>query len=404
MQGHSCRCLNLQTGSISVGRAVDLISFQPTKEESAFADLAGELAQERIRPIARECEQNRRVHSDLVKTLRELGFTTLELPESWGGLEMSLLSQTQIWGALGQGDLGVIQGLPGTGDGASLIRLIPNHPALQSYKAAAVEGEGHTVAFLQAADGEGMSGVQAESNGQGVVLKGTSQPIRLAAFAENLLVAVNDAGGETLLLWLDRQADSRWHVVEGDYRLGLLAAGCARVRFAEERISPEQVIAKGSEARELLSQAQARIDVLEAAKEVGLMEAAVSYTAEYTAQRKAFGQEIAKFQGVSFTLADMAIETQTSRNLLWQTAEQIDDGKPEGRRAAGGVLSRVHQSLRFVTDSAVQLLGGHGYVQEFPVEKWMRDAQAQVSLYGREGELMARCGEQLLEDHVPTGV
>lgn len=386
-----------------MGEAVDLISFQPTEEESAFADLAGEVAREQIRPMAMECEQEGRVHPDLVKTMMELGFTNLELPENWGGLEMPLLSQAQIWGALGYGDLGVVQGLPGAGEGASLIRLIPDHPALQSYKTAGADGDWPTVAFLQAVDGEGMSGVQVDSNREGYVLKGTSQPFRLAAFAENLLVAVNDPGGEPLLLWLDRRDGSRWHVVEGDYRLGLLAAGCARVRFEEEMITPGQVIAKGSEARELLSQALARIYVLEAAKEVGLMEAAVSYTAEYTAQRKAFGQEIAKFQGVSFTLADMAIETRTSRNLLWQTAERIDDGNPDGRKAVGGILSRVHQSLRFVTDSAVQLLGGHGYVQEFPVEKWMRDAQAQVSLYGREGELMARRGEQLLGEHVPTG-
>ncbi|WP_188429067.1 acyl-CoA dehydrogenase family protein [Kroppenstedtia guangzhouensis] len=382
-----------------------MISFQPTEEESAFVDLAGGVARERIRPMATECEQERRVHPDLVKTMMDLGFTTLELPHSWGGLEMPLISQTQIWGALSHGDLGVVQGLPGAGDGASLIRLIPEHPALQSYKAAGADGDWPTVAFLQAADGEnpGLSGVQAVSNGSGYVLRGISLPFRLAAFADSLLVAVNDPEGETLLLWLDRREDSRWHAVEGDYRLGLLAAGCARVQFEEEVITSDQVIARGSEARELLSQAQARIYVLEAAKEVGLMEAAVSYTAEYTSQRKAFGQEIAKFQGVSFTLADMAIETRTSRNLLWQTAERINDGDSTGKEAAGGMLSRVHRSLRFVTDSAVQLLGGHGYVQEFPVEKWMRDAQAQVSLYGREGELLARRGEQLLGDRVPTG-
>ena len=164
-----------------------------------------------------------------------------------------------------------MQGLPGAGDGASLIRLIPEHPALQSYKAAGADGDWPTVAFLQAADGEnpGLSGVQAVSNGSGYVLRGISLPFRLAAFADSLLVAVNDPEGETLLLWLDRREDSRWHAVEGDYRLGPLAAGCARVQFEEEVITSDQVIARGSEARELLSQAQARIYVLEAGQRGG---------------------------------------------------------------------------------------------------------------------------------------
>ena len=80
-------------------------------------DLAGGVARERIRPMATECEQERRVHPDLVKTMMIMGFTTLELPHSWGGLEMPLISQTQIWGALSTGTLESCKACPAPGTG-----------------------------------------------------------------------------------------------------------------------------------------------------------------------------------------------------------------------------------------------------------------------------------------------
>ncbi|PTX64794.1 alkylation response protein AidB-like acyl-CoA dehydrogenase [Melghirimyces profundicolus] len=380
-----------------------MISFQPTEEERAFVDLAKDFAEERIRPMARECEEKRQVSPELVEKINELGFLALELPESWGGLEMPLISQVQILEALSFGDLGVVQGLPGAGEAASLIRLIPEHSVLNVYREAGREGSRPTVAFLHAVDNGTPQGLKVEAEGGGYVLNGTSQPVRLAAFADYLAVSAEDSRGEPLLLWLDK-ADGRWHAEEGDYRLGLLASGCARIRFDNERVSQNQVLAKGDEAQGMLSKALSRIRVLEAAKEVGLMEAALSYTTGYTAQRKAFGQEIAKFQGVSFALADMAIETQAARHLVWRSATKTDRGESDARDSSFSLLSRVHRSLRFVTDSAVQLLGGHGYVQEFPVEKWMRDAQAQTVLYGREGDLLVRCGEQLLNERIPTEV
>ncbi|OYD09635.1 acyl-CoA dehydrogenase family protein [Paludifilum halophilum] len=376
-----------------------MISFQPTADEWSFVDLAKDFADERIRPLARECEQNRRVNPDLVKKVDELGFATLELPESWGGLELPLISQIQILESLSYGDLGILQGLPGPGDAASLIRLIPDSPVLNSYKDAGRDGSWPVVAFYHAANAIlPTSEIKAVPKGAGYVLSGTSQPLRLAAFADHLVIAVTDSDGNPLILWLDK-ADNSWDVVEGGYRLGLLAAGCARVRFDDETVNEDRVLAKGSEAQDLLSKALSRVYVLEAAKEVGLMEAALSYATEYTAQRKAFGQVIAKFQGVSFNLADMAIETQAVRHLVRRSAENTDREESE---SVLSTLARAHRSLRFVTDSAVQLLGGHGYVQEFPVEKWMRDAQAQVILYGREHDLTIRHGVQILDEPIRT--
>jgi len=83
--------------------------------------------------------------------------------------------------------------------------------------------------------------------------------------------------------------------------------------------------------------------------------------------------------------------------LVWQAALKVEEDPSDPLGTSLSALYRAHKAMRFVTDSAVQLLGGHGYVQEYPAEKWMRDAQAQTVLYGREKDLLMRRGEQILE-------
>ncbi len=374
-----------------------MISFQPTKEEAAFLEVAKALARDEIRPRARDCEENRQVSRELADKIRELGFTLLELPEDWGGLQLPLISQAQIWQALSYGDLGLVQGLPGPGDAASLIRLVPEHPALQPYKTAVQGGAMSTVALLDATDPEApwASTFQVKPDGDGYVLHGTSQPVRLAACADIVAVMATDIMGEPVVLWLDRES-VKWEIKEGDYRLGLLAAGLGCLNFDQAKAREAQLVARGDEAAELISRTQARVRVLQAAKEAGLMEAALDYATAYTAERKAFGQVIAQFQGVSFRIAEMVIETRLASHLVWEAATKVDAGAPDAVGSALRALYRAHRSVRYVTDSAVQLLGGHGFVQEYPVEKWMRDAQAQVGLYGREKELLQRRGEHIL--------
>jgi acyl-CoA dehydrogenase len=361
-----------------------MISFQPSDDEIAFVQLAKDLAQEYIRPIARETEKNKKVPETITRKLHELGFTQLELPESFGGLELPLVTQVQILEALSWGDLSVIQGVTGINEASSFIRQYPDHPLFQSLK--------QQLDSLPAVSL--ILNLKLKSSTNGYVINGTTLPVKMGASATHLLIAGEDEKGETVLLWLDDS--KKWEKQTGDYRLGLLASQCARLRFDQVELPRKQTLAAGDEARRMVNESLARIRVLEAAKEVGAMSAALQYVTEYTAQRKAFGSEIAKFQGVSFTVARIAIQTQAARHLVLQSAKKIDDQDSDAIPASLSALNFAHRAIRFVTDSAVQLLGGHGYVQDHPVEKWMRDAEAQVNLFETEEDLLAKSGEYLL--------
>ncbi|MEQ2525554.1 acyl-CoA dehydrogenase family protein [Bacillaceae bacterium CLA-AA-H227] len=375
-----------------------MTSFLPTDEEKEFIQVAKSIAIEKIRPVAREIEKNQVVDAFLVSELDELGFLALETPENWEGLELPMITQVQILQALSYGDLGAIQGLPGLGDASTLFRLYPNHPLLSTYRDDIIHAK-KSVALL---DLTGNTHVTIENNNDSWVINGISQPVRLASFADYLVVMGEDSDGLPLVIWVEVSEQKNLKIEFGDYRLGLLASGMGKYVFENVFVSEELILARNEEALRLIGKIRPRVQLLQAAKEVGLMEAALDYATEYTAGRKAFGQEIAKFQGVSFRIADMAMETRIANHLVWQAALELDEEKESAGGSVLRALYRAHRSVRYVTDSAVQLLGGHGYVQEYPVEKWMRDAQAQVSLYGRERELLIARGEQLIGE--PIGV
>ena len=368
-----------------------MVSFLPSEDEKAFVDVAKDFAIQKIRPSARQTEKDRGVSEELVRKLADLGLLDLEMPESYGGLELPLVSQVQVMEALAYGDLDTIQGLPGAGQGASFIRQREGHPVFSAYKNQCEMGISPTITVVY----PNQHSLKIGKTDDGYIIEGKTTPLKNAKHAEYLIIAGTDTTGEAVLLWLERE-DHSWQVLNGDYRLGLLSAGFAQIQFNKVSVTKNDVLSSGEEAESWIKSSLSRIRTLEAAKEVGVMAAAVDYTTEYTSQRKAFGVEIAKFQGVSFNIAQMAIQTNVARHLVLYAAKQIDDGEPDGVFHSIQALNKAHQALRFVTDSSVQLLGGHGYVEEHPVEKWMRDGQAQVGWFEQEGDLETRAGNWIM--------
>lgn len=363
-----------------------MISFQPTADDIAFVEVAKKLAVNTLRPIMREVESTKLIPALVIKELGELGFLKMEEPESMGGLGLSMITQVQIQRALAAGDLAIIQGLPGLNDSASFFRVRKDYVEMNS-----ISNQSPTIAYISATEDTPFSTLRLQQN----VLSGTSLPIRGATIATHFLIAIKNEIRQTMLLLLPNDIINA--TVMGETRLGLAAANIAKISFDNTEINDEHVLAVGDEADTLIQEAEARIQVLQAAKQVGLMEAACHYATEYTATRKAFGQEIAKFQAVSFRVAKMVIETKVSNHFVLEAAQALDEKEADAFRKARKTIIQAHKAVKYVTDSAVQLLGGHGFVQDYPVEKWMRDAQAQVMLYENEHHMRLTNGLELLE-------
>ncbi len=375
-----------------------MISFQPTEEELAFIEIARDLARQKIRPLIHEKKEITDKYDRVILQMKELGILQLELPEKWGGLELPLVTQVQILQELAYGDLDFVQSLPGAGDAASLFRILPENERSKELREKFLTEEMNTVAYIDIDRSYHSVKTSLHLGVENLrpILNGKTPPVRLGETCNLLIIGLSDSTGNKQLCYVD---DPGEYKIPVDNRLGLNHANVAAFHFEEVEIPPEQVIASGKEAEIILAQARARIQILQAAKEIGLARAALDYATEYTATRKAFGRHIAQFQGVSFQIAEMAIEIQAANHLLLVAAVTGDQNISQALPLALRGLNRAHRALRFATDRAVQLLGGHGYIREFPVEKWMRDAQAQVLLYGREKELLHEYGEWLVNNH-----
>lgn len=369
-----------------------MISFKPTDEEVAFTSIAQKIATD-IRKQARKIEQDPLFSREIMEEIKQIGFDKMEEPASLGGMELPLLAQVQIYAALAYGDLAVVQSIPGLADGASLFRVMDEDSIPRSIKRSLQE-EGRNLAFIDEMDVMNQS-LHLRKEGDVFILNGKTIPVRLAKIANHLLIAIRDRQGQEFLMILDRD-NHPWEVLEETYYLGLQEAQLASLSFKDIALSSSQVLAFGREAREILRKYKGRMYLLQAAKQQGTMQAAVDYATEHTARRKAFGKVLAQFQAVSFRVSQMVIETKVVQNLILHAASAVDQGKEDAEQLALLAIHRAHEGLLYVTDSAVQLLGGHGFVQDYPVEKWMRDAQAQVLLYGDAAQFLQERGQELL--------
>src|SRR6185312_6983510 len=139
----------------------------------------------------------------------------------------------------------------------------------------------------------------------------------------------------------------------------------------------------GGELVKRLEHVFARAMVINAARQVGLARAAYEFALEYTQDRKAFGKPVAHFQSIAFTLADMAMDVDAARWMVWRAATQLDKGDWSSTVAAA---AHANEAAWRVADNGVQLLGGAGYVKDYPVEKWLRDTKA-LALFAPPSEI-----------------
>ncbi|MDP6933354.1 MAG: acyl-CoA dehydrogenase [Myxococcota bacterium] len=181
-------------------------------------------------------------------------------------------------------------------------------------------------------------------------------------------------GVASVIASLDQRG--RWKVTSVDLEptraLGLSAANPCRCTLEGE-------IESGEASAEATRRARAWVRLWGATLLTGLTRAATAYTRQYLQQRVAFGRRLADHQGVAFLFADMAIRAEGAEVLVDRAAWDLEQGRPETTTDAW--LEACEAAL-WVTDHAVQLLGGHGYMQDHPVEKWMRDARALSLLWG----------------------
>ncbi len=359
-----------------------MIDFAPTDEQTAIRDLARQIALEQFRKYARAAEEAGDMPANVRQVVAETGLLA-PFPEEYGGSgAQDAVTHALIMEELAYGDGGLTLHMLGSvlgplavltaGDegqkGALLPLCLSDGSSVGLSEPAAGLDVPHMTSFLKDKGDDW----HIEVNKRGVIHGQT-------AGARLVLLRLADAPGlEGLRLILLPDDEAGLEVIPEAEPLGLRAAPRARLRTRDAE-SGATVLGglKGGSAGALRFVALANI--LLGALAVGIARAALDYAADYAKGRVQFGKPISSFQAIAFMAAEMAMETDAARLLIWRAAHAWDTGEDALRRAERARMQAGRVAQRVTTD-AVQILGGAGFLQDHPVEMWMRDAEALAAL------------------------
>lgn len=356
-----------------------LFDLTPTEDEQMLVDVATELATERLRPAAAAADDACRAPEEVLAAALEVGLPVLGVPESLGGIAetRSAMAGTLVAEALAKGDLGLAVSVLAPGAVATALGLWGTDEQQQTYLPSFTEPSerGVPAAALALAEPAVLLDVlspttTATRSGDGYVLNGTKSLVPRGAEAELFVVGAALEGRPVLFLV---ESGTPGLTIEGDPAMGVRAAGLTTLSLTDVRVPAEAVLGEtdGSTYAECVRYSR----LAWCALAVGTAQAVLDYVVPYVKEREAFGEPIAHRQAVAFMVADMAIELQAMRLLTYKAASRVARGKDATREIALARRLCADKGMRIGLDG-VQLLGGHGFVKEHPVERWYRDLRA----------------------------
>lgn len=347
----------------------------PTEEQQFLVEAVGEFAGE-LRNAAAASEKSG-ISKELADAASELGLTLLGVPEELGGAvsERSATTGVLVTEALAYGDAGLTVALLAPASVAAALASWGDADQQEQYLTPFL-GEDVPVAAIALAEPEALADPLAPKTvakpiADGYRLSGVKALVPRAGDCELLIVGATIEGGGPGLFIVETSA--KGISVAEDRAMGLHAAQLGRVKFDDVVLPQSALLAKGD--LEIYKECVARSQLAWAAVGSGLTKAVRDFVAGYVNERVAFGEPISQRQAVAFTVSDIAIEHEGLRLVMLRAASRADMDKPYGREVTlARTLARKYGMQ--VGSQGVQLLGGHGFIDEYPVERWYRDLRA----------------------------
>ena len=348
----------------------------PTEDEQMLVDVVSEYAEEVVRPAAAEANEACETPEGVLKAGLEIGLPILGVPEALGGIseERSAMAGTLVAEALSRGDMGIALAALGPGSVATALGLWGTEAQQQTYLPAFTE-DAAPAAALALQEPTVLFDVlkpstTARKTAEGYVLDGTKAGVVRGAEAELFVVGAALEGKPVLFLV---ESSTAGLTVEAEPSMGVRAASLATLRLEGVTVPADAVLGAtdGSTYTECV-----RLSRLAwCALAVGTGQAVLDYVTPYVKTREAFGEPIAHRQSVAFMVANIAIELQAMRLLTYKAAGRAAAGQEFTREVALARKLCAEKGMAIGNDG-VQLLGGHGFVKEHPVERWYRDLRA----------------------------
>jgi alkylation response protein AidB-like acyl-CoA dehydrogenase len=352
-----------------------------TEEQLMIRDLARQIAQEKIVPVRQELDEHNQFPHDIIKAMAQADLLGIYIPEEYGGLGKGSLDFYIAIEEISKACLGVSTTYAANALGSYPLLLFGSDEQKKKYLPDIAAGR-KLVAFglTEANAGSDASGIQttARLDGNEYVLNGTKQWITNGGEAAvYTVIAITDRskGPRGASAFVVEKGTPGFTFGKKENKMGIRASCTTELIFNDCRIPKENLISKQGMgfivAMKTLDSSRAGVG----AQGVGVAQGAIDAAIQFAKQRVQFGQPVTSFQAVQHMLADMQTMTEAARSLVYAVARMIDGGvKDISRPSAMAKLFATDTAMKVTTD-AVQVMGGSGYMKEYPVEKMMRDAK-----------------------------
>ncbi len=358
-----------------------MLDYLLTEEQTMIRDLARQITDEKIRPVAAEYDKSEKFPWDIMKVMAQSDLFGVYIDQKYGGMGGGVFELCLATEEFSKGCAGIAICYSASALGAYPIILFGTEEQKQKYLPAIAKGE-KLAAFglTEPSAGSDASALQttAEKKGDHYILNGMKHFITNGGDAEiYTIIAMTDKskGARGASLFVVDKGTPGFSFGKKEEKMGIRASSTRELIFDNCKIPKENLL--GKEGMGFIA-AMRTFDMSRpgiGAQAVGIAQGALDHALAYAKQRKQFDKSIASFQGIQWMLADMATEVEASRALVYASAREVDAGKKNvGIHSAMAKMYASDTAMKVATN-AVQIFGGYGYMREYPIEKYMRDAK-----------------------------
>jgi len=356
------------------------MDFELTTEQLAMQKMARDYAENEIAPIAAEYDEKEEMPVDFIRKMVAEGFSSVSLPEEYGGAGMDEVTVCLVTEELGRGCAGIATGIGANSLAMLPIQLAGSEEQKKKYLVELCDGKLASFCLTEPNAGSDVSSIStnAVKDGSEYVINGTKCFITNGTYADYYVVfAIIDPkrGARSLTPFIVEKGAEGLDASRKEKKMGIRSSNTAVVVFDQVRVPEENMLGKANGGFRVAMETFDISRPMIASLAVGLARAAYEAAAKYARERVQFGKPIIQQQAIQFMLADMAMEIEAARSLVLRTAGKI--GKGEKNLSAYSAMAKAYagdMAMR-VTVDALQVLGGYGYTREYPLEKYMRDAK-----------------------------
>jgi acyl-CoA dehydrogenase len=357
-----------------------MIDFTLSEEQQALRDLTREFALKEMRPVAARYDQGHEFPAEVMQKAFEAGFLTCNIPEAYGGGGLSILDLAILSEELSFGCLGMFTSMMACSLATTPVILYGTDEQKRKFLTPMTR-EMQLAAFClterEAGSDAGGLKTKAVKVGKEYVLNGAKCFITNGGVARLYVVFANTApekGARGISVFLVPAGTPGLVVGKIEDKMGQRASNTAELFFEDCRVPASHLLGKERHgflyAMRTFDQTRSSVG----AAGVGVARAAMEYAIAYAKTRRVFGKALANFQLTQNKIAQMAMNIQAARHLVWHAAWLVDRGRPNGAESAMAKCFATDIAMS-AADEAIQIFGGYGYMKDYPVEKLLRDAK-----------------------------